>query len=111
MKAIDRAKSHCENLSVKKISVPEWAEDGKPFYLFASPLTLQETSKLYKMSKDDDMTMLVYILIYKALDEDGNKLFTLEDKSTLLNKVDRNVIARVANEIMGNTPIEEVKKN
>ena len=111
MKAIDRAKSHFENLSIKKIKVPEWAEDDKPFYLYASPLTLQETSKLYKMSKDDDMTMLVYILIYKALDADGNKIFTLEDKSSLLNKVDRNVIARVANEIMGNLPIEEVKKN
>ena len=63
------------------------------------------------MAKEDDMAMLAYVLIYKALDENGEKIFSLEDKNTLLNKVDRNVLIRVSNEIMAEQPEEEVKKN
>ena len=63
------------------------------------------------MAKEDDMAMLAYVLIYKALDENGEKIFSLEDKNILLNKVDRNVLIRVSNEIMAEQPEEEVKKN
>ena len=111
MKAIDRAKSHFDNLDIKKIEVPEWGEEDTPLVIYSKPLTLQETTKLYRMAKDDDMTMLAYVLIFKALDEDGNKLFSLQDKTTLLNKVDRNVLIRVANESMAEQPEAVVKKN
>lgn len=90
--------------------MPEWGEEDTPLVIYSKPLTLQETTKLYRMAKDDDMTMLAYVLIFKALDEDGNKLFSLEDKTTLLNKVDRNVLIRVANEIMAEQPEAVVKK-
>jgi hypothetical protein len=63
------------------------------------------------MSKNDDLTMMAYVLIYKALDENGDKLFTLDDKGSLLNNVDQEVLVRVATQIMGQEPIEDVKKN
>ena len=62
------------------------------------------------MSKNDDLTMMAYVLIYKALDENGDKLFTLDDKGSLLNNVDQEVLVRVATQIMGQEPIEETKK-
>lgn len=111
MKAIERAKAHFDTLDIKKINVPEWGEDGQSLLIYAKPLTLQETSKLFRMAKDDDIAMLAYVLIYKALDENGDKIFSLEDKNALLNKVDRNVLIRVANEIMAEQPEAEVKKN
>jgi hypothetical protein len=111
MKAIERAKAHFDTLDIKKINVPEWGEDGQSLLIYSKPLTLQETSKLFRMAKDDDMAMLAYVLIYKALDENGDKIFSLEDKNALLNKVDRNVLIRVANEIMAEQPEAEVKKN
>ena len=111
MKAIERAKAHFDSLDIKKINVPEWGEDGQSLLIYSKPLTLQETSKLYRMAQDDDMAMLAYVLIYKALDENGEKIFSLEDKQTLLTKVDRNVLIRVSNEIMAEQPPEEVKKS
>jgi len=112
MKVIDRAKAHFDNLDIKKISVPEWGDDqGNPLVIYSKPLTLQETSKLYRMAKEDDMAMLAYVLIYKALDENGDKIFSLEDKNTLLNKVDRNILVRVSNEIMTEQSEEVIKKN
>jgi|TARA_R100000030_G_scaffold74032_3_gene57277 hypothetical protein len=111
MKAIERAKSHFEDQDVKVIKVPEWGSEDEPLKIYAKPLTLSETSKLYRMSKNDDLTMMAYVLIYKALDENGDKLFSLEDKNPLLNKVDQDVLVRVATQIMGQEPIENVKKN
>jgi|TARA_R110002072_G_scaffold52081_1_gene139228 hypothetical protein len=111
MSAIDNAKKHFAEQDVKVIEVPEWGEDNEPLKIYSKPLTLAETSKLYKMSKEDDLTMMAYVLIYKALNNDGDKLFDLADKNALLNNVDREVLMRVAQEIMGQEPIEETKKN
>ena len=46
------------------------------------------------------MELLVDILLMKATDEHGAKLFTIEHKPTLLNKADSNVVGRVANAIL-----------
>jgi len=91
--------------------VPEWGEDGNPLKIYSKPLTLAETSKLYRMSKEDDLTMMAYVLIYKALDESGEKLFDLADKITLLNNVDREILVNIASQIMGNESPEETRKN
>ena len=111
MSVIDNAKKHFAEQDVKVIEVPEWGDEENPLKIYSKPLTLAETSKLYKMSKEDDLTMMAYVLIYKALDENGDKLFDLSDKNSLLNKVDREVLVNVAQQIMGQEPIEEVKKN
>jgi len=111
MSVIDNAKKHFAEQDVKVIEVHEWGEDDKPLRIFSKPLTLAETSKLYKMSKEDDLTMMAYVLIYKALDENGDKLFDLGDKNALLNSVDREILVSVATQIMGQEPIEETKKN
>ena len=111
MKVIDRATAHFDNLDIKKIIVPEWGEEDTTLEIYSKPLTLQETQKLWAMAKDNEMTMLAYVLIYKALDENENKIFSLEDKQALLTKVDRNVLIRVSNEIMAEEAPEEVKKN
>ena len=111
MSAIDNAKKHFAEQDVKVIEVPEWGDENQSLKIYSKPLTLAETSKLYKMSREDDLTMMAYVLIYKALDENGDKLFDLADKNALLNQVDREVLMRVAQEIMGQEPIEETKKN
>ena len=111
MKAIEKAKAHFDSLEIKTIEVPEWGDEDNPLIIHAKPITLQETSKLYKMAKDDDLAMMSYVLIYKALDENGDKLFDLGDKSTLLNSVDRDVLVRVATVIMGNDNPDILKKS
>jgi hypothetical protein len=63
-----------------------------------------------RLAKDDDVQLLAYVIIYKALDEAGEKLFTIADKQTLLERVDRDVLIRVSTEMMNNVSQEEVKK-
>jgi hypothetical protein len=113
MKIIDRAKSHFESLGVQSIEVPEWKdEDGKPTIIYWNPITLSEKNKLFKKSDNmSDVSILADIIIMKAIDKDGNKIFTLEDKLALMHKVDSDVLSRVAGSMVQAINPEEVKKN
>jgi hypothetical protein len=95
MEAIDLVREHFASLGTRKIDVPEWK-----LVVHASPVTLGEKNRLYRRSKENDMELLVDILIMKATDEHGAKLFTIEHKPTLLNKADSNVVGRIANAIL-----------
>lgn len=95
MEAIDLVREHFSSLGIKAIEVPEWK-----LTIYATPVTLAEKNKLYKKSRENDMELLVDVLIMKAVDEKGEKLFNIDHRLTLLNKADSNVIARVANAIL-----------
>ena len=113
MKFIDRAKSHFESLGVQHIEIEEWKdESGNPSVIYWNPINLSEKNKLFRKSDNhNDVSILADILVMKALDKDGNKLFTLEDKLPLMLKVDSDVLSRVATEMVKAITPEEVKKN
>lgn len=95
MDAIDLVREHFSSLGSKVIEVPEWK-----LTVHATPVTLAEKNKLYRKSRENDMELLVDILILKATDAKGEKLFNIDHRPTLLHKADSNVIARVANAIL-----------
>jgi len=110
MSSIDNAVAHYKSISTKIIEVPEWGDGEQSMKIHCEPITLFDMKKFMKLAKDDEVEMLVYVLIYKALDENGEKRFTIEDKHKLLNSVDSNVLVRVATEIMGNISQGEMQK-
>jgi len=113
MKLIDRAKSHFESLGVQSMDIPEWKdEDNNPSVIYWNPITLSEKNKLFKKSDNlNHVGILADIIVMKAIDKDGNKLFTLEDKIGLMHKVDSDVLSRIATEMVRAINPEEVKKN
>lgn len=110
MNVIDRVKSQFEALGIKKIEVAEWGEEGKPLIIYCSPFTLGEKRNLFKGAKNDDLGVLVDAIVLKAKDADGNKIFKLDDKLTLLNNADANVIAKLATEMLSGVTYEEAEK-
>ena len=54
--------------------------------------------------------MFADVLILKAEDKEGKKLYTLEDKPTLMRSVDPEIVARIAQQILDVIPIEEWEK-
>tara|TARA_R110000737_G_scaffold352564_1_gene399107 strand:+ start:800 stop:1081 length:282 start_codon:yes stop_codon:yes gene_type:complete len=92
------------------MEVEEWADESGTFKIYAKPLTLQESSKLYRLSKNDDLALLAYALIHKALDESGDKMFTMDDKHKLMNSVDVTVLTKIGTWIMGSEDIESAEK-
>ena len=113
MKLIDSAKSHFESLGVQHIEVEEWKdESGNPSVIYWNPITLSEKNKLFKKSDNlNDVSILADILVMKALDKDGKKIFKLEDKMELMTKVDSDVLSRVATAMVRVVSPDEVKKN
>ena len=113
MSVIDRAKSHFESLGTQSIEVPEWKDDdGKPTVIYWNPITLAEKNRLLKKSDSlNDVSLLADILIMKALDKDGKKMFSLEDKISLMHKTDADVLATIANKMVAAISQLEVKKN
>ena len=113
MKFIDRAKSHFESLGVQQIEVDEWKDEaGNPSVIYWNPITLSEKNKLFRKSENlSDVSILADILIMKALDKDGNKLFTLVDKIALMHKTDSDVLSRIATAMVQVITPDEVKKN
>ena len=113
MSVLDIAKSHFENLGIQSIEVPEWKdENGNPSVIYWNPITLSEKNKLFKKSDNMlDAGILADILVMKALDKDGNKLFKAEDKLVLMHKVDSDILSRVATSMVQAINPEEVKKN
>jgi len=110
MSVIDRVKEHFESKGINKFEVAEWGEEGKPLVIYSKPFTLAEKRNLFKNAKNDDLAVLVDAIVLKALDAEGNKIFKLDDKKTLLNNADPDVIATVATQMLNSTTSEEAEK-
>ena len=112
MSVIDIAKSHFDNIGVQSMEVFEWKdENGKPVTLYWNPITLLEKNRLLKKSDTlNDIAILADVLVMKALDKDGKKVFKLEDKQTLMNSADPNILQRIAQKMVEVPSIDELKK-
>lgn len=112
MNIIDRAKSHFESQGLTRIEVPEWPdENGNATVLFSQPFTLQERKTLQKYAKEDDLEFVIRLVIMKAMNEAGEKVFDISDKPVFLNRVDPNVITRIAEEMMMSPSTQEMAGN
>jgi len=113
MSVIDIAKSHFENIGVQSMEVLEWKdENGKPVILYWNPITLLEKNRLLKKSDNlNDIAILADVLVMKALDKDGKKVFKLEDKQTLMENADPNILQRIAQKMVLVPTIDDLKKN
>ena len=102
MSVIDIAKSHFDNIGVQSMEVSEWKdENGKPVTLYWNPITLLEKNRLLKKSDTlNDIAILADVLVMKALDKDGKKVFKLEDKQTLMENADPNILQRIAQKMV-----------
>ena len=109
---IDRVKRHKEGLGRRLIEVPEWPDDdGESTKIYAQPITLYEMRRWYKGITSDDIGILVDLIIGKAEDVDGKKMFTLEDKQPLLRTAEFSVISRIAGDIMDHNDPDDIEKN
>jgi len=112
MNVLERAKAHFDAQGVTRIEVPEWPDEkGNPTVMFSQPFTLGDRKKLAKFAQEDDLEFIVRMVIMKCEDESGETVFDLSDKPTLMNKVDPNIIARIAAEITTAPSQEEMSGN
>jgi len=85
LRAIDRLRK-AANLEPVKKTVE--LSDGSKFEMWVAPLTMAERERAQKQAKSDDANAFaLQLLIAKALDENGAKLFSTGEIDVLKNEV------------------------
>ena len=85
VRAIDRLRK-AANLEPTKKTVE--LSDGSTFEMWVSPLTMAERERAQKQAKTDDVNAFaLQLLIQKACDETGTKLFAPGEIDVLKNEV------------------------
>ena len=112
MSILERAKAHFEEQGALRIEVPEWPdESGNPTVMYSQPFTLSDRKKLTKFANEDDLEFIVRLVIMKCENAEGDKCFDLSDKPVLMNKVDPNIISRIAAQIVASPTVEDQAGN
>ena len=108
---LEGAINHFKHQEIKIIEVEEWGLTGEDA-IYVKPFTLLEKSEIFKGSETSDLTVLIDIIVKKAENKDGEKMFDLESKIKMKKFVDPDIISRVATQILGsNSTVADVKKN
>ena len=94
-KLIDNAVSHFSSKAVRKLRVDEWDAT-----LYSKSLSLEDKAKWLKRADGDTTDYLVYAVIFGVTDESGEPVFDVGDKLKLRQKVDPEVLSKVANFVL-----------
>lgn len=101
----------------RKIDVKEWAdENGQPFSLYCRPITCYDLNEIQKrhpkVLESPTVGSMVDLIVMKAEDEGGDKLFTsVEDRMDLMGE-ETHIISAIAEEMFGQIQsVEEFEKN
>ena len=83
------------------VEVPEWGDKAKPMKIYfksaTNPRTQERLAKLINEQKPIEAA--VEALIIRALDESGEPIFKMSDKTELMNESDVDVIIHTVGEI------------
>lgn len=101
MSVIDRATAHYATQERLIIGVPEWGDGDKPLEIHVFPMTMADVNSMQKVAgkKASNIEQAANIIVVKAKDKDGKRLFSLTDRDKLLNQSDWRVVSRIAEQI------------
>lgn len=84
-RALDRLKKAANLVSVKRVVV---LSDGAEFEFWSTPLTMAERERAQKQANSEDATQYaLQLLINKATDENGQRMFKAGELAELKNDV------------------------
>lgn len=107
---IQQAKAHYSAIPIKETIVPEWGDEDGPLTIYSSAFTLAEKMSINAQAKGDEQAACAYVIIRKAMDANGQKIFTVADKHALMNMVDVNVLVKIAYSITNAPTMEDMAK-
>jgi hypothetical protein len=95
MSLLDNAVAHFSGVdaTLHKVHVDEW--DGDVWFKASASMSGVQYNKFQKYIQQADYEALVEILILRARNEDGTKMFTGADRKTLMYRVSPDVVNTV----------------
>ncbi len=105
------------NLEARKIEVQAWADsEGQPFAMYCFPITCYDINELQKkhpkFMENTTIAAMIDLIVMKASDESGSRLFTAaEDRIDLMGE-ETGVISSIAEQMFAQIEsVEEQEKN
>jgi len=104
------------NVEAREVVVPEWGDDSGDFKLYCKPITCADLNILQKKYPDflENTTVeaMVDLILIKALDKDGKKIFApLQDRKDLMEE-ETAIISDIANQMFSEIETQdELAKN
>tara|TARA_Y100000592_G_scaffold49466_1_gene78343 strand:- start:2935 stop:3282 length:348 start_codon:yes stop_codon:yes gene_type:complete len=83
-RALDRLKKAANLQPVKKVVT---LSDGSEFEFYCTPLTMAERERAQKGTNDDANAFAIQLLVLKAQDDMGNRLFQMGEVAELKREV------------------------
>ena len=111
MRAIDRVSSHYKRAKNQVIEVPEWGDQTGPFKVFFDPTTPSQRARISDEFENLNAEAYVEVLVMKAQDENGEKLFNADDRHKLLTQADGAIIGRIALQMLAPCDAGKLEKN
>ncbi len=98
-------------IKTREVVVPEWGDESGAFKLYCKPITCFDLNQLQKKHPDfltnTSISAMVDLIIMKALDDNGVKLFNgIEDRVELMAE-ETTVISEIANQMFAEIESEE----
>lgn len=94
-----------------KVQVEGLGEDGAPITVYGKPPTLAQRSKIITAAGDNIHEQALRTVIELAMNEHGDRLFTIEDLQFLRTQVKADLIEWLAAHLNAGLSYETVKKN
>jgi len=101
----------------RKIDVKAWADpDGQPFAMYCYPITCYDINELQKkhpkFMENTTVAAMIDLIVMKATDEGGERLFTAsEDKYDLMGE-ETSVISEISGQMFAEIEsVEDQEKN
>ena len=98
----------------QQITVEKWKDkDNKPIILYFKPFTLAEKEQLYKRYQKSEFKAMVYAIIIKAHEKNGDeykKIWDQFDEPDFMTRYDSDIILEVGSKIVEGTSPEEFEK-
>lgn len=111
MSVLDRVRARYEAITEAPVAVvPEWGTNGDPLVVYAKPWTVQDDEK-FERAYGRDADWSLHVVIAKALDAEGQPLFSKADLMDLKRQAERHVVTRIASAIMFSLSVDDAKKN
>lgn len=109
--ALDRMVRRFKDAGVERHEV-DLEDGGPPLVFYSTPMTMKDKATLFKNMDKDQGEAFVETILAKALDADGNRLFTPDSKRFLLNSVDPDTITLIFSKVNRRVPsIEDLAGN
>jgi hypothetical protein len=115
MSVINRVTEHYAKQERLIIAVPEWGEGDVPLEIHVLPMTMAEVNLMQKIAskKASNLEQAANIIVVKAKDKEGKRLFTVTDRDKLMQEADYRVVSRIAEKIESHFfgDVETIKGN